>query len=90
MGIDRDRIKKKIQSWVGMGRTVGRMDMEGVGLGSKLALTKVHYIESQLMKILLIFEFLTFSLNLGSCTLGLGDSNTVSISPNSWKFALPI
>ena len=28
------------------------MDMEGVGLGSKLALTKVHYIESQLMKIL--------------------------------------
>lgn len=52
MGIDRDRIKKKIQSWVGMGRTVRRMDMEGVGLGSKLALTKVHYIESQLMKIL--------------------------------------
>lgn len=51
-------------------------------------INSVAWNSQRINEIFLIFKALTLSLNLGSCPLGLGDSDAISISPNSWKVPL--
>lgn len=52
----------------------------------------LHGVLKELIKVFfkLTFKFLIFSLNFSSCTLGIGDTDSVIISPNSWMFTLTI